>query len=138
MGQLFLTSAALASFDQLGEHASPYLALYAGDPVAWQDWNQDVVAQARREGKLLYVSIGYFSCHWCHVMQPESYRNRQIVQFLNRHFVPVKVDRELEPALDARMSAFAETLQGISGKPGLKDSAYVAQGLLAWARLTGL
>lgn len=117
VSQLFLAPAAPALVNQLSGHASPYLALHADDPVAWQDWDQDAVTQARRHGKLLYISIGYFSCHWCHVMQRESYRNREIAQFLNRHFVPVKVDRELEPALDARMSAFVESLQGISGWP---------------------
>jgi uncharacterized protein YyaL (SSP411 family) len=117
VGQLFLAPAASALVNQLGGHASPYLALHANDPVTWQDWDQDAVTQARRDGKLLYISIGYFSCRWCHVMQRESYRDREVAQFLNRHFVPVKIDRELEPALDARMSAFAESLQGISGWP---------------------
>ncbi len=64
MGQLFLAPAASALVNELGGHASPYLALHADDPVAWQDWDQDAVAQARRDGKLLYISIGYFSCHW--------------------------------------------------------------------------
>jgi len=103
--------------NQLRQHASPYLALHGDDPVAWQEWNPTTVERARREGKLLYLSIGYFSCHWCHVMQRESYRNAQIARYLNAHFIPVKVDRELEPALDARLIEFVENTRGMSGWP---------------------
>ena len=103
--------------NQLRNNPSPYLALDGDDPVAWQEWNAATVARARQEGKPLFVSIGYFSCHWCHVMQRESYRNPDIARFLNSHFIPVKVDRELEPALDARMIDFVESTQGQSGWP---------------------
>ena len=107
--------AALAN--RMRGHPSPYLAMHADDPVAWQDWNAAVLERARREGKLVLVSIGYFTCHWCHVMQRESFRNREIAAYLNRHFIPVKVDRELEPALDARMLEFAESTRGQGGWP---------------------
>lgn len=103
--------------NQLKHHSSPYLVLHGDDPVAWQDWNAAAIKAARRQNKLLFVSIGYFSCHWCHVMQRESYRNPEIARYLNRHFVAVKIDRELEPALDARLIAFVEKTQGISGWP---------------------
>ena len=103
--------------NQLRQHPSPYLALHGDDPVAWQEWNAAAVERARREGKLLYLSIGYFSCHWCHVMQRESYRNAEIARYLNEHVIPVKVDRELEPALDARLIEFAEKTRGMSGWP---------------------
>ena len=109
--------AAPALTNQLKHHPSPYLAMHAADPVAWQDWGPAAVERARREGKLLFVSVGYFSCHWCHVMQRESYRNPDIAAFLNRHFVPVKVDRELEAALDARLIEFAERTRGQGGWP---------------------
>ncbi len=108
---------AQALTNQLRGHPSPYLAMHAGDPVAWQDWGAAAVQQARRENKLLYISVGYFSCHWCHVMQRESYRNQDIAALLNRHFIPVKVDRELEPALDARLIEFAERTRGQGGWP---------------------
>ncbi len=111
------TLAAAPLSNQLKNHPSPYLAMHAADPVAWQDWNAAAVERARREGKLLYISVGYFSCHWCHVMQRESYKNQDIAHLLNRHFVPVKVDRELEPALDARLIEFAERTRGASGWP---------------------
>ncbi|HJX19195.1 MAG TPA: DUF255 domain-containing protein [Acidiferrobacterales bacterium] len=103
--------------NQLHRHPSPYLALHGDDPVAWQEWNAATVERARREGKLLYLSIGYFSCHWCHVMQRDSYRNAVIARYLNEHVIPVKVDRELEPALDARLIEFSEKTRGMSGWP---------------------
>ncbi len=103
--------------NQLKNHPSPYLALHGADPVAWQDWNEAAVALARKQNKLIFLSIGYFSCHWCHVMQRESYRNPEIARFINAHFIPVKVDRELDPALDARMLEFAEATRGLGGWP---------------------
>ena len=103
--------------NQLEGHASPYLALHAQDPVAWQDWDERAVARARAENKLLYLSIGYFSCHWCHVMQRESYRDPGVAAFLNANFIPVKVDRELESALDARLIDFVQATQGRAGWP---------------------
>ena len=103
--------------NQLRQHPSPYLALHGNDPVAWQEWNASSVEQARRTGKLLYLSIGYFSCHWCHVMQRESYQNAEIAAYLNVNFIPIKVDRELEPALDARLIEFSEKTRGQAGWP---------------------
>jgi uncharacterized protein YyaL (SSP411 family) len=103
--------------NSLRGHASPYLALHGQDPVAWQEWNAETVARARRENKLLFVSLGYFSCHWCHVMQQESYRDPAIAALLNRHFIPVKVDRELNAALDATLIEFASRLNGVAGWP---------------------
>ncbi|BAU47251.1 hypothetical protein SVA_0672 [Sulfurifustis variabilis] len=117
VGLLFAAAEAGAAGDRLANHPSPYLAMHAGDPVAWREWGPAAVGEARREQKLLFVSVGYFSCHWCHVMQRESYRDPGIAAFLNSHFVPVKVDRELEPALDAELIRFAEATRGSSGWP---------------------
>jgi uncharacterized protein YyaL (SSP411 family) len=103
--------------NRLGGHASPYLALHGRDPVAWQEWNAETLARARRENNVLFVSLGYFSCHWCHVMQRESYRNPAIADLLNRYFIPVKVDRELNGALDTALLDFSERLNGVSGWP---------------------
>lgn len=108
---------AMALQNQLLDNPSPYLAMHATDPVAWQTWNPQTLAQARREHKLLYVSVGYFACHWCHVMQQESYRNAAIATVLNRDFIPVKVDRELETSLDADLQAFSERTQRQAGWP---------------------
>ncbi len=101
----------------LKQHASPYLAMHGNDPVAWQEWNKETVNRAKKEGKLIYVSSGYFSCHWCHVMQRETYQNKHIAKILNTYFIPVKVDREINSALDSRLIDFVERTQGQAGWP---------------------
>lgn len=103
--------------NQLKAHPSPYLAQHGNDPVAWQEWNEAVFEKARAENKLVYVSVGYFSCHWCHVMQRESYNDARIASQLNQDFIPVKVDRELQPALDDALMAFVQRTQGRGGWP---------------------
>jgi len=96
---------------------SPYLAMHGDDPVDWQPWSAEALARAKRENKLIFVSIGYFSCHWCHVMQRETYRNAEVARYLNQHFVAVKVDRELNPALDAYLIEFVTRTRGVAGWP---------------------
>jgi uncharacterized protein YyaL (SSP411 family) len=108
---------AAALVNQLADHPSPYLAMHGHDPVAWQEWNADTIARAKRENRLLFVSVGYFACHWCHVMQRESYKNPQIAALLNRNFIPVKVDRELNTGLDDALQTFSARLTGVSGWP---------------------
>jgi len=110
-------SSAEALQNRLTGNPSPYLAMHAQDPTAWQVWSRETVDLARKQNKLLFVSVGYFSCHWCHVMQRESYRNAEIARYINQHYIPVKVDRETEAALDAYLIAFAERSQGYSGWP---------------------
>jgi uncharacterized protein YyaL (SSP411 family) len=92
-----------ANRNKLAGHPSPYLALHADDPVNWQPWGPQPLEQARREDKLILLSSGYFSCHWCHVMQRESFRDPKIARLLNKAYIPVKVDRELEPVLDEQL-----------------------------------
>lgn len=103
--------------NRLKQHPSPYLAMHGDDPVAWQPWTKDVLERARRENKMLFVSIGYFACHWCHVMQRESYRDVAIAKLLNENFIPVKIDRELNPALDAFLIEFVQRTRGHAGWP---------------------
>lgn len=103
--------------NQLTDHPSPYLALHGTDPVMWQDWSEDVLQRAKRENKLILISSGYFSCHWCHVMQAESYKNSDVATVLNNGFIPVKVDRELEPALDKRLMEYAQATLKRGGWP---------------------
>lgn len=112
---LFAAQAPLKN--KLINHASPYLAMHGDDPVLWQEWNKSTVNKAKKEGKLLFVSSGYFSCHWCHVMQQESYKNEQVAKLLNANFIPVKVDREINSALDSRLIEFVERTQGHAGWP---------------------
>jgi len=106
-----------AAPNALYHNASPYLALHGRDPVRWHLWNAKTIAEARAQKKLLFVSSGYFSCHWCHVMQRESYQNDKIAALLNKYYIPVKVDRELSSALDAKLVDFVERTQGYSGWP---------------------
>ena len=103
--------------NQLTDNPSPYLALHGSDPVAWQQWSEEILERAKAENKLIFLSIGYFSCHWCHVMQRESYKDPEVAQWLNKNFIPVKIDRELEEALDARMIDFVEKTRGRAGWP---------------------
>jgi uncharacterized protein YyaL (SSP411 family) len=98
-------------------HGSPYLRMHENDPVAWQQWGPQAVALAKQQNKMLFVSIGYFSCHWCHVMQRESFSNKGVANLLNTHFIPVKVDRELDPALDAYLIEFVQRTRGAAGWP---------------------
>ena len=98
-------------------HGSPYLQLHQNDPVAWQEWGSHVTERAKAENKMLFISIGYFSCHWCHVMQRESFSDKGIANTLNKHFIPVKVDRELNPALDAYLIEFVQRTRGAAGWP---------------------
>jgi uncharacterized protein YyaL (SSP411 family) len=103
--------------NQLGGHPSPYLAMHARDPVDWQTWQPGVFEQAREDNRLVLVSVGYFSCHWCHVMQQQSYQHEQTAAFLNEHYVSVKIDRELDPDLDRRLIEFVEQVRGAAGWP---------------------
>ena len=114
---MFMAPLAWGLTNQLKDNPSPYLALHSQDPVAWQEWNAQAFELARAQNKLLFVSIGYFSCHWCHVMQRESYRDARIAAVLNEDFIPVKVDRELMTALDSEMQAFSARTQNRSGWP---------------------
>ena len=115
---LFLAPPAWAARNnQLANHPSPYLAMHGQDPVHWQTWGEAAQQAAIKENKLLFVSSGYFSCHWCHVMQRESYADPEIAKLLNQYYIPVKVDRELNPALDARLIDFVERTRGYSGWP---------------------
>ncbi|WP_455223580.1 thioredoxin domain-containing protein [Kaarinaea lacus] len=98
-------------------HGSPYLRLHEKDPVAWQQWGPQTVKLAKQKNKMLFVSIGYFSCHWCHVMQRESFSDQGIARLLNSNFIPVKVDRELNPALDAYLIEFVNRTRGSAGWP---------------------
>ncbi len=103
--------------NELAGSSSPYLAMHAHDPVHWQHWGPRAFAIARRENKLLYVSSGYFACHWCHVMQRQNFLNPSIAALINKYFIPVIIDRELNPALDARLINFVEHTRGQAGWP---------------------
>ena len=109
--------AAHEAANALAHSASPYLRLHASDPVHWREWSTDLVAQAGADDRLIFVSVGYFACHWCHVMQRESFSDPGAAALLNAHFVSVKVDRELDPALDAQLIRFVQATLGHAGWP---------------------
>lgn len=110
-------SAKLTSKNQLSQAFSPYLTHHADDPVYWQSWQPQVLAEAKRQQKLILLSSGYFSCHWCHVMQRETYQDPSTAKFLNTHFISVKIDRELLPDTDQTMIDFARKSAGRAGWP---------------------
>ena len=101
----------------LAGQSSPYLKQHANDPVHWHPWGDEAFARARQEQRPLLVSIGYSSCHWCHVMARESFQNERVAEFMNRHFVSVKVDREERPDVDAVYMAAVQALTGHGGWP---------------------
>src|SRR5262245_24444100 len=86
--------------NRLAGEVSPYLRQHAHNPVDWHPWGPDAFARAKKEGKLVFLSIGYSSCHWCHVMERESFASPAVAEVLNKHFVCVKVDREERPDVD--------------------------------------
>jgi uncharacterized protein len=87
--------------NRLARETSPYLRLHMHNPVDWYPWGEGAFAKARAESKLIFLSVGYSSCHWCHVMERESFMDQEIAAFLNEHFVCIKVDREERPDVDS-------------------------------------
>ena len=96
---------------------SPYLLLHAHNPVNWYPWGGKAFEKARREHKPVFLSIGYYTCHWCHVMERESYSNPEIAAVLNRYFVAIKVDREERPDIDRLYMAYVEATTNSGGWP---------------------
>lgn len=108
---------AAQSKNELRDQHSPYLLAHADDPVHWKPWNDETLARAKSAGKPILLSIGYSSCHWCHVMRRESYSDPETAEILNRLFFPVKLDREERPDIDAIYQASAEALSLPTGWP---------------------
>ena len=96
---------------------SPYLLQHAYNPVHWRAWNDETLALAIEQNKPLFVSIGYATCHWCHVMEHESFEDQEIADLLNAHFIAVKVDREERPDIDAALMEMCQAMTGHGGWP---------------------
>jgi uncharacterized protein YyaL (SSP411 family) len=96
---------------------SPYLLLHAHNPVDWYPWGDEALEKARKENKPIFLSIGYFTCHWCHVMERESYSDPAIAAILKQYFVSIKVDREERPDIDRLYIAYVEATTGSAGWP---------------------
>ncbi len=101
--------------NRLSLETSPYLRQHAHNPVDWYPWGEEALQKARAENKPLLVSIGYSTCHWCHVMERESFEDADVAAFMNAHFVNVKIDREERPDLDA---IYMDALQAMTGQGG--------------------
>jgi len=96
---------------------SAYLKQHADNPIDWYPWTDEAFARAIKENKLIFLSIGYASCHWCHVMESESFADPEVATVLNKLFVSIKVDREQHPDIDAYYNLVVETIKGESGWP---------------------
>jgi uncharacterized protein YyaL (SSP411 family) len=103
--------------NRLIHEKSPYLLLHAHNPVDWYPWGEEAFAKAKRENKPIFLSVGYFTCHWCHVMERESFSNPQVAELMNRWFVSIKVDREERPDIDRVYLTFLEAATGSGGWP---------------------
>ena len=86
--------------NRLAKETSPYLLMHANNPVDWYAWGEEALGRAKKENKLIFLSIGYSSCYWCHVMERESFMDEEIAAYLNEHFICIKVDREERPDID--------------------------------------
>lgn len=103
--------------NRLIEEVSPYLLQHAHNPVDWHPWSEETLARAARLDKPIFLSVGYATCHWCHVMEEESFDNEEVAALLNRHFIAVKIDREEMPGLDHIYITATQLQQGQAGWP---------------------
>ena len=102
--------------------SSPYLQQHAYNPVNWYPWGTEAFAAAQRDNKPIFLSIGYSTCHWCHVMERECFENPGIAQLLNQHFIAIKVDREERPDIDA---VYVEAVSQMTGSAGWPLSVFL-------------
>src|SRR5437868_1533860 len=114
-----MTSAtsAHAHTNRLARETSPYLLLHAHNPVDWHPWGEEALEKAKRERKPIFLSIGYSSCYWCHVMERESFMDAEIAAIMNKNFVCIKVDREERPDLDEIYMRSLDVYFKLTGSP---------------------
>jgi uncharacterized protein len=112
--------------NRLTQEKSPYLLQHQHNPVDWYPWGEEAFKKARVEDKPIFLSIGYSTCHWCHVMERESFEDEQVAAFLNEHFVSIKVDREERPDVD---KIYMTAVQAIAGQGGWPLSAFLTSDL---------
>ena len=104
-------------FNRLVFEKSPYLLQHAANPVDWHPWNEEAFQKAKNMDKPVFLSIGYSTCHWCHVMEHESFEDPQVASLINDNFIPIKVDREERPDLDQIYMAVCQAVTGTGGWP---------------------
>ena len=107
--------------NRLGQETSPYLLQHKDNPVDWYPWGPEALGPRKSEDRPILLSIGYSACHWCHVMERESFEDADTAAFMNEHFVPIKVDREERPDVDA---IYMEAVQGMTGQGGWPLTAF--------------
>lgn len=112
--------------NRLSAETSPYLLQHQANPVDWYPWGPEAIERAKREDKPIFLSIGYSACHWCHVMEHESFENASIAKYLNEHFVSIKVDREERPDLD---QIYMNAVQIMTGRGGWPMSVFLTPDL---------
>ncbi|MGH8101068.1 MAG: thioredoxin domain-containing protein, partial [Chthoniobacterales bacterium] len=110
-------AAEITHTNRLGQEKSPYLLQHAHNPVDWYPWGEEAFAKARRENKPIFLSIGYSTCHWCHVMAHESFEDQATAAIMNQEFVNIKVDREERPDVDRVYMIFVQATTGGGGWP---------------------
>ena len=103
--------------NRLVHEKSPYLLQHAHNPVDWYPWGEAAFEKAKQEDRPVFLSIGYSTCHWCHVMERESFEDTEVADYLNTHFVSIKVDREERPDVDAVYMQVCQALTGSGGWP---------------------
>lgn len=103
--------------NRLSLEKSPYLLQHATNPVEWYPWGDEALEKAKKEDKLIFLSVGYSTCHWCHVMEKESFENEDIARIMNENFVNIKVDREERPDIDRIYMTFVQAKSGHGGWP---------------------
>src|SRR5438876_9736352 len=108
--------------NHLADQTSPYLLQHKENPVDWYPWGEEALARAKAEDRPLLVSIGYSACHWCHVMEHESFEDPETAAFMNEHFVCVKVDREERPDVD---QIYMQAVQSMTGHGGWPMSVFL-------------
>ena len=108
--------------NRLALEISPYLLQHKDNPVDWYPWGPEALERARQTDRPILLSVGYSSCHWCHVMERESFEDPDTAAYMNEHFVPIKVDREERPDVD---SIYMEAVQGMTGHGGWPLTAFL-------------
>jgi uncharacterized protein YyaL (SSP411 family) len=111
------SSAKSVKHNRLINESSPYLLQHATNPVDWYPWGKEAFEKAKKENKPIFLSIGYSTCHWCHVMEHESFADEEVAALLNKYFVAIKVDREERPDIDQVYMAVTQTMTGRGGWP---------------------
>ena len=107
----------MATENRLRHQLSPYLLQHKTNPVDWYPWAEEALAEAKRQQKMIFLSIGYSTCHWCHVMERESFENQEVADIMNEKFINVKVDREERPDVDKVYMTFVQATTGGGGWP---------------------